>query len=302
MKILFTGDWHYTNKTPISRIDDYPNALKNKIVYIFDTAYEQNVDIIIQPGDLTDSPFIDYSNYIDLFNLIDGNSRNIPIYSVYGQHDLTYRNKGNTPLDALHHSIHNFQMDFGCVQYENIDMYGVSYGEAIPEIANPTEFNILIIHKMILYKKGEDWQDGYDISTDFLSKNKFDLIISGDNHQSFMIEKIGPKKRFLFNCGSLMRSTIEQIDHKPCFYIFNTDTRKYEKFMIPIQPWQKCFDLEKKVKEDENDEKMKAYISGLKTHKSLGLNFVDNLIQYMEKNKVGSDIQTIIKSNMEAQK
>jgi len=293
MKLLLTGDWHYTNKTPASRIDDYQQTLEDKIKYIFKIALEKKVDRIIQPGDFTDTPFLDYNNYIRLLNLIsDGD---IPIYTIFGQHDLKYRNKGNTPLDALHHSLDGFYVDFGFASFDICNMYGVSYGEEIPKIKHPNKFNILVIHKMLLHKKEEEWQEDYDLGIDFLNKHKFNLIVSGDNHQSFFVEK---DKRFLINCGSLMRSTIEQIDHHPCFYIFDTKTGEYWQHMIPIKSWKECFDLEKKVKEEEADEKMKAFVSGLKTHKSLGLNFVDNLMTYMQKNNVSMEIQLIIKNNM----
>lgn len=295
MRLLLTGDWHYTNKTPVSRTDNYHLALCDKIKQIFHIAHRENVDAILQPGDFTDTPFLDYKNYITLFNLINDNCNDIPIYTIFGQHDLKYRNKGNTPLDALHHSLDNFHADFYFAPFNDIDIYGVSYGEEIPKIANPKIFNVLVIHKMILYKKEENWQEDYDLGTEFLTKNKFDLIISGDNHQSFIIKK---NNKCLINCGSLMRSTIEQIDHKPCFYIFDTDAQEYTQFMITINSWKYCFDLERKVKEEETDEKMKAFVSGLKTHKSLGLNFVDNLIMYMRKNNVDSEIQLIIKNNM----
>ena len=89
MKFLITGDWHYTDKTPSCRIDDYPTVLKNKIKSILNIAYKENVAAILQPGDLTDTPFLSYSAYRELYNMFE----DIPIYTIYGQHDLRYRNK-----------------------------------------------------------------------------------------------------------------------------------------------------------------------------------------------------------------
>jgi hypothetical protein len=155
---------------------------------------------------------------------------------------------------------------------------------------------------MLLAKKEMDWQDDYELGGDFLSNSDYDLIVSGDNHQSFMLETKEKKKRYLFNCGSLMRSTIDQIDHKPCVYIFDTDKRSYEKILIPIKPWQKCFDLEKKVKEEEHNEQMESFVNGLAKHKDLGMNFIDNLFKYLEKNKIDPCIIESIKGNMEAKK
>ena len=302
MKILITGDLHYTNKTPERRLDDYPTTLKNKIRHILSLSLLYNVDAIFQPGDLTDTPFLDYANYMGLFDLLAG--KFLPIYTIYGQHDLKYRNKGNTPVDALNQTLPYFHLAENTEPVElqkDINLYSVSYGEDIPKITT-SGFNILMIHKMILFKVEQEWQECYDLGTDFLSKNNFDLIISGDNHQSFKIEKTGKNKRYLFNCGSLMRSTIAQIDHEPCFYCFDTTTRTYTQHMIPIKPWQECFDLEKKIKEEENSEKMKAYVQGLLKHKSLGLNFKDNLLSYLKINKIGTTVSEIIQNNMEVRK
>ena len=290
MKFLITGDWHYTDKTPSCRIDDYPTVLKNKIKSILNIAYKENVAAILQPGDLTDTPFLSYSAYRELYNMFE----DIPIYTIYGQHDLRYRNKGNTPLDALQDSNDWFYI-LTQQLLPKINLIGVSYGEVIPE-PTPDVFNILLIHKMIVAVQEAEWQGDYDLGIDFLTKSKYDLIISGDNHKSFMV---GTKKRFLFNCGSLMRSTIDQIDHRPCFYIFETEDRTYKQFFIPVTIWQKTFDLKKKVKEEERNEHMESFVSGLSEHKDMGLNFADNLFMYLKKNKVDSTITEIIKRNME---
>lgn len=290
MKLLLTGDWHYSDKTPTCRIDNYPLTLRHKIQYIIDMAID--VKAILQPGDLTDTPFLNYYSYRGLLSILTTDL----IYTVYGQHDLRYRNKGNTPLDALQDSLESFNIigKPGLVIGNNVDLYGASFEEEIPEIQNPKAFNILLIHKMIVHVALEEWEKQYDTAASFLSKSKFNLIVSGDNHQSFAVSE---KNKNLVNCGSLMRSTIEQIDHQPCFYIFDTDKRTLKKFFVPIEPWQKVFDLEKKVKEEERNEDMESFVSGLTKHKDMGLHFEDNLYIYMKKNKITKDIQNVIERN-----
>jgi DNA repair exonuclease SbcCD nuclease subunit len=294
MKFLITGDWHYTDKTPTCRIDDYPTVLKNKIKATVNFAKRDGVTAILQPGDLTDTPFLNYSAYRELYSLLDCG---IPIYTVYGQHDLRYRNRGNTPLDALQDSLDSFQVSKKA-NFGNVYIHSVSYGEEIPK-PKLDVFNILLIHKMIINVPEAEWQEDYDLGIDFLTKSKYDLVVSGDNHKSFMVKH---KKQHLFNCGSLMRSTIDQIDHQPCFYSFDTDTRTYEQYCLPITRWQTTFDLEKKVKEEERNEHMESFVSGLSGHKDMGLNFEDNLYMYLKKNKIDDVVVDIIKRNMEGVK
>jgi DNA repair exonuclease SbcCD nuclease subunit len=304
MKLLLTGDFHLSDKIPSCRIDDYQEAMWKKINFIQETAVEYRTKAIIQPGDLTDNPFLSYSFYKKLYNEIC-----FPIYTVMGQHDLRYRTKGNTTLNALNETsnwITILDKIPTIIEMSNVHIYGCSYNEPIPQIQDSNMFNILVIHKMILAKKEADWQNDYELGNKFLADHDFDMIVSGDNHQSFMFKenKIGKKKKHLFNCGSLMRSTIEQIDHKPVIYIFDTDTRTYEQIFIPIKPWKECFDLETKVKEEIKNEKMEKFISSLPKlrKKDTGLLFMDNVYAYLKQNKIGNEIKEIIDKCKESRK
>lgn len=296
MKFLLSGDWHFTNKTPSCRKDDYQQAIFNKLSFIYTTAQKTGAYAILQAGDLTDTPFLDYNSYISLYKMIKKMT-----YTIYGQHDLRYRNKGNTPLDALHETMDNYLIKIigkEPWEFDDVHIYGASYGEDVPVIQNKEVFNILLIHKMLIEKKEADWQESYELGDSFLKQLSFDLIVSGDNHKSFYCCH---KNRYLFNCGSLLRSTIDQVKHKPHVFLFDTDTREYEQIFIPITHWGKCFDLSSKIKEDEHNEHMETFIHGLTKHKDMGLNFVDNLFSYMKKNKIETDVEKIIKNNMNSE-
>jgi hypothetical protein len=126
----------------------------------------------------------------------------------------------------------------------------------------------------------------------FLRLNKFDLIVSGDNHK-FFIKKFN--NRFLFNMGSLMRSNISQVDHQPTIAIFDTDTKQYQLIPIPIEPPEKVFKMEKLEREKIKNEKLEAFVKGLSEHKSMSMSFMDNLDAYMNKNDIDNGIRNIIK-------
>jgi hypothetical protein len=130
-----------------------------------------------------------------------------------------------------------------------------------------------------------------------LRRNKYDLIVSGDNHQ-FFISESGAGKRYLFNAGSLMHSSIAQIEHQPKIIIFDTDTREYEMINVPIQPAEKVFRLDDVIKEKEKDEKLQAFVAGLSEQKEMSLSFEDNLNIYAKENKIDSDIMSIIRECM----
>lgn len=294
MKILITGDWHLTDKCPENRIDDYGNTVLKKLSWILDYAKQKEVDTIIQPGDFFDTPNPSYSLFTEVVGWI--NAYKINILTVFGQHDLRYRNPGNTGLRALAAACPTVMIN----PNEKINMSGVHIQSAGWEdpIPKPSVkmFNILITHRMITSKKLWEGQEEFEDSVNFLVSHKFDLIVSGDNHQNFydVVDN-----RWLINCGSMMRNSIIQVQHRPCVALFDTRNVSKGKFIdIPIEPPETVFKMEEVMKTKERDEKLESFVEGLSTHKEMGLSFEDNLNAYMKTNKVDSHIQDIIKESM----
>jgi DNA repair exonuclease SbcCD nuclease subunit len=285
-RYLLTGDWHYTDKSPKSRTDDYVSELFRKIQILT----KHNIPIL-QPGDLTDTPFLSYLSFRKLMDLF----RKTQLFLVFGQHDLRYRNKGNTPLDALQDAISSFHIvdDGRPIELEKgVCLYGASFEEDIPKIQDKDAYNILLVHKMISPVVQQEWQEAE--AYDFLVRNKFDLIVSGDNHKSFESEYSG---RHLINCGSLMRSKIDQIDHKPCYYILDMRDYSITKHYIPVADGYEVFDMYSKVEAAERNENMEAFVSGLSQQKEMGLSVMENIEAYMKANSIEEAIQIIIKEN-----
>jgi DNA repair exonuclease SbcCD nuclease subunit len=294
MKLLITGDWHYTDKQVKNRLDNYSDTLNNKIRYILNAAAEKNLPIL-QPGDMTDTALLSYSAFSALLSLL---KKTLPeiyyYYTVRGQHDLLYRNAGNTPLDALVHAAPNLHIVKEPIHISpDVCLYGTSFEEDMPEIQDHKKFNILLIHRLIINQYKEEWEKSHPLSSTLLNSTDFDLIVSGDNHQGF-IYSTKNKQRFLINCGSLMRSNIDQIFHKPFFCIFDTDKRTYEQHFIPIINWEEVFDPETKVKEDQKNEMLVSLVANLSQHKKFGLSFTDNLISFMEENKIEPSVRDMV--------
>ena len=71
MKILCLGDLHLNDKQPANRIDDYWETCKRKLNFIFDTAKKEGAEIIVSPGDLTDTPALPYQAFSELVELLN---------------------------------------------------------------------------------------------------------------------------------------------------------------------------------------------------------------------------------------
>lgn len=282
MIIVATGDLHLTTVKPKRRKDNYWEHQWEKINYIQNMAKQVKASCIVQPGDFTDSHKA--NDFLKQYIINWANERKnkgawIPIYCVYGQHDMRYHSSQleNTPLRVLQAAgVVNLLSDkpeeFADHHHE-VHIYGAGWNEEIPVPGNA--YNILVTHRMIYQEKLWSKQEEGERAVGLLIKTKFDMIVSGDNHQSFL-EKKGA--RYLINCGSLMRMKSDQINHHPCVYIIDTAERKVEKKLIPIFAAEDVFDLEKVKKEKERDEKIEAFVAKLKeSDKPLDLDFAEAL-------------------------
>ena len=300
MKLIITGDWHIRSSNPENRIDNYEETLWEKLNFICN----QEGLLVLQPGDIFDGPIQSNQLMVRLLKFFNEKKyfKNKVTFSDFGilccrgQHDLRYRNAGNTALDVLAEGGPiKILSDVPYVK-EEIHFYGSSFNEEIPEINDESAFNILVTHRMIIEEKIWEGQTDYIWANVLLRTTGFALIISGDNHKGFIVPY---KNKLLVNCGSLLRSSKDQFDHKPFIVIYDTDTRKYEKIFIPIKPASEVFDMEKIEREEEKNEKLEAFIQGLSEHKEIGLDFQANLFSYMKFNEIEEKVQTIVKENFD---
>jgi len=181
----------------------------------------------------------------------------------------------------------------------NCTFYGSSFGEDIPEIIDKDSFNILVTHRMVI--KGDTlWpgQTNFSQARSLLRKTKFDLIISGDNHQ-FFIERV--KDSYLINCGSMMRQRVDQVDHVPAVVLFDTEKRDFEILDIPITPAKDVIDLNFNANEDftedqkAKDEKLKILTDTLNDDTEYeGINYINNLSVYMKQEEASDYVCDIV--------
>lgn len=289
--MLIVGDCHITDKRPESRIDNFEETVFTKLSFIFQTAKQYNC-IVLQPGDFFDVPSPSYKLFTQVVKLLNRYNM-IKLYVIMGQHDLRFRNAENIALKALEQSCTNFTIVNNSVLIDNICLYGSSYNEDVPKVLNKNAFNILLTHRMILKEKIWEAQTDYADAANFLRSNSFQLIVSGDNHQSFWVDS-KVQKKCLFNNGALLRNKTDMIDHKPYVILFDTETQDWKQIFIPIEPAEKVFNLVKIEKEKEKDKNLEAFVLGLSANKETGLTFEDNLNAYMNELKIEGVIRNII--------
>ena len=292
MKFLLTGDWHIDNNKPGRRTDDYWNTVKNKISFILHLAVEEKA-VILQPGDFFNSHKA--SDFLKRYMIQKMRNLNITVLTVFGQHDLRYHSSNikNTPLGVLQAAGVVDILDFDPIDYTGVSVYGASWWEEIPKLIDTQRTNILVTHKMII-KDEKLWEGQEDATMGniLLKSSGFDLILSGDNHSHFTIStKTG---KHLVNCGSLLRTAIDQSDHVPTVYIYDTVKKTITPHVVPHKPFSEVFDLSKYEAEKERDEKLEAFLTRMTGEVELeGLDFIKNMDTYVSQNEQEIDEMTL---------
>lgn len=232
MKLLLLSDVHATSKTPIGRKDNILEAFTNKFTFILKYAKKHNATIL-QSGDFFDKPR-DWHILFLMTSLLK--KYNVPIYTIFGQHDLYMRADPQTTPTTM-----GILDKLGLIKilgskptaFNNINIYGCSWRATIPKPI-PNKINILVIHASITTKS---LFPGHNFTSTpyFISKYKgWDLILAGDIHIKTFYK--GNKTTFV-NTGPILRLVSDKYNssHLPCFIIYDTEFRKSKEIIIPHQ-------------------------------------------------------------------
>ena len=122
---------------------------------------------------------------------------------------------------------------------------------------------------------------------DILARTKAPLVLTGDNHQSFIFEQEG---RYLINPGSMMRTTVAQIDFRPKIFIW--DDGKIKTIKLPIA--QGVISKEHIEAAKEVDDRMEKYMTHLESAERLVLDFRTNMKTYLGDNKESDEVMELI--------
>jgi len=300
MKIVLLSDLHLLWQNPVARLDNLVEVQFDKLSYVWGWG-GRNRAILLQSGDFNDRPR-SWTGLPQIITFLKG--YRTKIYCVAGQHDYymySEESKPSTSLGILNEiglvKILNedpIYVDYYNNKKNHISLYGCSFGEKIPEIKNKNDFNILVIHAPIAEESLFPNQNYMDAKK-FLKENKdYNLILCGDIHREFCIEFNG---RHIINTGCVLRKTADEYNFKyePCFYSYDTDTRKIEKHIIPHKPAEEVLSrnhIENKV---ETDLILDEFVKNIQDTKEFsGVNIVENLFEFIKQQNVSKDIQNII--------
>ena len=270
--VILAGDLHCGDLHPECRSDNYLKALLQKVVWLAELQQKHKNIPILFPGDL----FHTWSGGgTEAINALMEVWPTGPVFAVPGNHDLPQhllklQQKTAFQTMVLAGKIKDVS---GKVVEVGDDTYleGCAWGEEPREGMAGNVYNILMWHVTTWQQPFMPEQIAGDADRLLKKRPQFDLICTGDNHQTFTAEDHG---NYLVNCGSVMRMTAAQIDHAPCVYLWAPD-RPPKQVFIPTVPGvvsRAHVDLV-----NQREERTNAFVAKLEGGGEVSLSFQDNI-------------------------
>jgi exonuclease SbcD len=290
---IITSDIHSRESNPISRIDNYFETFKSKILWLREIQRQYGNIPILDGGDLLES--WKSTPAVESF-LIEYLPQ--PFYTVPGNHEMPYHNVNHFDKSSL-----NVLVKAGKVKLLNnkqpteingIDIYGLNYGQETSDyIISKNKKRILVMHEMVTEEKTKLFESS--TPEEILNKYpQFDLIICGHNHKRF-VEWID--HRCFLSPGSLMRMDSDQIDYKPNIYAVYLDKNRIESIPVPIE--KNVFDVKAIKIRKQKDKRVEKFVNSLSTNYNIDISFEKNMERSIKENNIRNGVREEITLAME---
>lgn len=270
---IITADIEIRDHTPLCRTDDYWKAFTGKMQWLKELQEKYKCPIF-DGGDLFDKKYKQYPSHTLLTWAIE----NCPkMYTAPGNHDLpgkSIENYKNSAMSVLEKA-GRIKVPYPSFQIteNNIGVYGFPWGVKIEQPTFFQEFNVALVHAMI-YDEFEPFPgcEGYSKKELLNLLPDFDLIVCGHHHQTFTGKK---GSTILVNPGSLMRNDADQINHRPCVFLWYAEEGIVKKVYVPIEKGvvsRRHIDVKK-----DKEIRLDAFVEKLGEQTITGINFEKNL-------------------------
>jgi DNA repair exonuclease SbcCD nuclease subunit len=291
-QFLLSADLHIRKLPPKLRVDNFLETLERKIRFICQTVVEHKCCWLVagdffdksRPGDFIEQWVIRILNEYGVFPIV-----------VPGQHDIPHHqisllpDSGLSVLEAagVIKLITNPQKP---IVHEDTIIYGCPFGsdpKSIIDRKGSNKKRILIWHHMVINQPLWEGQEADTVNKIQGLYKEYDLILTGDNHTSFVVNNKG---KWLVNPGSLLRLKANQIEHIPAVYLY--DGEVVQQIILPVE--KEVFNLAHVKESKQKEERFLTLTKKLKVGYATGRNLDDNMVSYLEKNPVKETVKTII--------
>lgn len=237
--IMIIGDCHLKATSPISRLDNYPTAILNKLLYLAGVAKNGNCHAMLLLGDVFDSPVTSLPYLAEVINVFKKISEyDITVYTIVGNHDIK-----NNRMDSLPGTALGILISTGYVKLAPRDLAIDStifrcfhYPEPVEKALTDECYQVCVAHLYYEFNLAND-----SLHEDDVKQLNYDAMILGHYHVPCDTETIG--NTLLYRPGSLSRSTSEPYNklRTPRALIFNCINHKAIYLEAACSPAEEVF-------------------------------------------------------------
>lgn len=291
------SDLHARSTNPACRTDNYFEAMKRKIQFIADLC-EQHRCPLIDGGDLFDTWKGNPKVESMLLEMLPQ-----PFFSVAGNHEMPYHNSDMIKESSFNVLRAASKMHTFCLEWEGtMVVVGHEYSRKLPE-AHPVDVikgivNVAVYHGMVWLdgdKPNVEGVEGVEASELAAIFKDYDFVICGHNHETFTQAQDGLPT--IINPGSVMRSSIAQINHRPSVFLLHND-KTFTQVFLPIE--QAVFAEEVYKQKADKKHKLEAFVEQLIKSSGTTADFAKNLETFMSANNVNDNVRVRIQKILEA--
>lgn len=245
-RIGIIGDIHYSDKNPVARLDNYGDAIINKLLEVSALVSNKELDVVVCVGDLFHRPEVSIVELIKIVNVFD--TFDCPVHIVPGNHDIFGYNVETitrTSLYLVSLCCRNVSLIFeksivplnntcitGQPYTKDVDVNG--YGYSTSMTLHPVTTDLLklhVAHGMLLPTKPVF--DKYTLINDVVTTA--DIVVAGHYHTGWKsVEKNGT---LFINNGALCRrdASESELNRKVVLTIIEVDkNKKYSVEVVPL--------------------------------------------------------------------
>jgi DNA repair exonuclease SbcCD nuclease subunit len=218
--------------------------------------------------------------------------------AIPGQHDLPNHN-----LKLYHKSSMTVLENSGALlvgkgeAFDTLagEVHTFAYGQAISRVKRANRplkqenRSICLAHQLV-YRGRELWPGmEAERARDLLDRVDYDLVVTGDNHQTFTLKRDG---KLLVNPGSLMRQDADQEDHQPCVFLYYAETNEAEPVYLPIE--DDVISRDHLDRQEARENRINVFVARLQDDYEVGLSYRKNLRVHMRKNKTVKQVKDLV--------
>ena len=279
--LILTSDWHLREDPPTCFMGDFQKEQWDSVGFIAGLQLQYNCPVL-HAGDL-------FHHWKPSPWLLTNSSSLLPeeFISIYGQHDLPQHNMQLSEKCGLFNLHINGKLTL---------LRGCHYGQ-VPNMDHVFHIKgnaILVWHHMTYINPPYPGATGGNAISILRKYPQFDLIVTGDNHQSFTTKYQG---RLLVNPGNLTRQVADQMDYQPRVALWYADTNAITWVNIPVQ--EGVISREHIERKESRDARIDAFVSKLDGDWVAGMSFEENLEAFFAKNDTRESVKQIIYKGIE---